>query len=151
MTMGREYHRAYSREYYHRRKQELIEMLGGICRSCGSKENLTFDHTDPNSRSFKLGKLLNYSKIRQEEEIKKCQLLCKKCHREKSQKEGSFSKNKLKGSSVWNSKLTEALVIQIKNLLKQKITQQKIADDFKVSRSTIKFISQGRTWAHVTN
>lgn len=80
----REYHREYSKNYYHKRKQELIDTLGGKCAKCGSTEHLEFDHIDPENKSFNISKLLNHSKHEVEDEIKKCQLLCNKCHSEKS-------------------------------------------------------------------
>lgn len=80
MAMDREYHRNYSRQYYHDRKAQLIERLGGECAWCGDTRDLTSDHLDPNEKSFSIGKLLNFSKKVVDEEIKKCQLLCNNCH-----------------------------------------------------------------------
>lgn len=47
------------------------------------------------------------------------------------------------------SKLTEENVIQIKVMLKNGFSQQKIADKFKVSRSCILKINLGKTWTHI--
>jgi hypothetical protein len=47
------------------------------------------------------------------------------------------------------SKLTKENVIQIKVMLKNGFSQQKIADKFKVSRSCILKINLGKTWAHI--
>jgi len=33
------------RKLFAKRKQELIDFLGGACAHCGTTENLTFDHT----------------------------------------------------------------------------------------------------------
>jgi hypothetical protein len=94
MAMPREYHREYSRQYYHKRKQDMIDKLGGKCAICGSTNNLQFDHVDAYSKSFSIGKLLNYSKKTVEAELSKCQLLCCDCHLHKSKVDIS---NKMKG------------------------------------------------------
>jgi len=59
-------------------------------------------------------------------------------------------KGKYIGSNSPNSKLTEEQVIQIKILLKEgKLSQQEIADMFKVSQMTISKIKTGKIWSHV--
>lgn len=92
--MDRKYHREYSQKYYHKRKKILTKMLGGKCVKCNSKKKLQFDHIDPSTKSFKLGKLLNHKWSDILEEIKKCQILCFDCHINKSREEGSFIKNR---------------------------------------------------------
>ena len=82
--VGREYFRKYSKTYYRQRRSELLNRLGGECVICGSTENLEFDHVDPNTKSLSIGKLLSYSKETVDEELKKCQLLCKECHKAKT-------------------------------------------------------------------
>lgn len=84
MVMPREYHRNYSRNYYHQKRAEYKTLLGGKCIKCGATEKLQFDHIDPRSRSFRIGRLLNYSKAKATEELKKCQLLCEPCHKDKT-------------------------------------------------------------------
>ena len=83
----RVYHRNYSREYYHKRRNELIKRLGGKCAVCGSTENLEFDHIDADNKIFNIGHLLSKSKDEVDIELNKCQLLCKNCHLQKSKKD----------------------------------------------------------------
>lgn len=73
-----------------RRKKEnrlkAIEMLGGKCVDCGITENLEFDHIDPCTKEKNVCNYLNTpSKLF--EEVKKCELRCKKCHRERTNKQ----------------------------------------------------------------
>lgn len=82
--MGREYHREYSKQYYRKRIAKLVSILGGKCVKCGCLDNLQFDHIDSNTKTFSIGKILSYSIAKQEEEIKKCQLLCQSCHSKKT-------------------------------------------------------------------
>lgn len=54
-----------------------------------------------------------------------------------------------KGNECSWSKLTEEDVIEIKQLLKQKLFHKDIAEKFNVKRETISRISQGKNWKHI--
>lgn len=89
---SRDEYNAYMREYilarYHRRKAEWTERLGGACASCGSTaEDLQFDHVDPATKSFTIGRLWSMADATVEAELAKCQLLCKPCHQTKTTSE----------------------------------------------------------------
>jgi len=71
-------------EYRRKRKKELIDLLGGKCVMCGSKNNLEFDHIDKSKKEHKITRILEYSMDRIMQELNKCQLLCKECHLEKT-------------------------------------------------------------------
>ena len=47
------------------------------------------------------------------------------------------------------AKINEVIAKEIKQMLKDKISQQKIADKFNVSRSLVLGINVGRLWKHV--
>jgi hypothetical protein len=78
-----EYMRDYMLRRYHKRRNEAIERLGGVCVICGSPENLEFDHVDPTTKSFTIASSWSASQERFDAEIAKCQLLCEACHRHK--------------------------------------------------------------------
>lgn len=78
----------YFREYYAARKGEYIARLGGKCVKCGSTDKLQFDHIDPLTKEFPIGKLMNVSKAKAEFELAKCQLLCVPCHQAKTISDG---------------------------------------------------------------
>lgn len=85
-----EYMRQYMSSRYKRRKQQAIQQLGGQCVRCGSTSSLHFDHIDPSSKLFTIGKELDScSEKRLQEELAKCQLLCLDCYKIKSKEEGS--------------------------------------------------------------
>jgi 5-methylcytosine-specific restriction endonuclease McrA len=69
-----------------KRKQKVKERLGNKCSFCGKTEDLEFDHIDHNLKYKQRGVANNwwYSNVKIEETIDNIQLLCKKCHREKS-------------------------------------------------------------------
>lgn len=59
------------------------------------------------------------------------------------------SKYSMKGADNPTSKLTDEDVVEIKLMLKDGIKQQKIADLFGVTRSTIYKIKTGKTWSNI--
>ena len=87
MPSNKEYMRTYMLERYHRRRAEAIIQLGGCCKKCGDKEDLDIDHIDPKTKSFTLSQCGSASEERWQNELKKCQLLCKNCHIKKTLKD----------------------------------------------------------------
>ena len=85
---NKETYNRYMREYhlkrYHLLRQNAVETLGGKCVNCESENDLQIDHRRKNNKAFDVGKLINYSLDLFWKEIKKCQLLCRKCHRLKT-------------------------------------------------------------------
>ena len=71
-------------------REILIEKMGGKCVECGCKESLEFDHIDPSTKSFNIA--AGYTKPKEIllAEVAKCQLLCNKCHIEKTKKDSKF-------------------------------------------------------------
>ena len=78
-------------------RQILIEKLGGKCVECGCTETLEFDHIDPSAKSFNISAGYHKPKEVLEEELSKCQLLCNKCHIEKSKKDLKFRPKTIAG------------------------------------------------------
>jgi len=66
---------------HHKRKNILIEMLGGKCVDCGTTEKLQFDHINPLEKSFNIKCVLSERTFK---ELKKCELRCANCHLEKT-------------------------------------------------------------------
>jgi 5-methylcytosine-specific restriction endonuclease McrA len=72
---------------YARFKAKAFKLLGGECVVCGSKEDLQFDHKNPSEKSFGISANWDraWSVIRKE--LKKCQLLCRTHHLQKTTRE----------------------------------------------------------------
>lgn len=67
------------------KKQFCIDMLGGKCIVCGYDkcvQALDFHHLDPNQKELNIGSGLRGSLEHIRDEIKKCVVLCCRCHRE---------------------------------------------------------------------
>ena len=81
---NREHKTTKLKELRHRKRQQLIEHLGGKCVACGVTENLQFDHINRADKLYTIGKILDWNMSRILPEVDKCQLLCKECHRIKT-------------------------------------------------------------------
>ena len=67
-----------------KRRQEWFA-INGPCAKCGSNNNLELDHIDPNTKISH--NIWSWADERRTIELAKCQVLCKECHKEKSDKE----------------------------------------------------------------
>ena len=67
------------------RRQKIKDYLGGKCVGCGTTKNLQFDHLDRNTKEFHISRNVNMAWDRLTAEADKCQLLCSKCHKIKTQ------------------------------------------------------------------
>ena len=68
-----------------RKKQRLVNALGGKCCICGYDKCLSaleFHHTDPNEKDFTIGNNTHIAFEKALKEAKKCILVCANCHRE---------------------------------------------------------------------
>lgn len=88
-------HAGTQRARYLRRRADALVQLGGRCK-CGSTTDLQFDHINPATKLHNLTTMFSKSSQTQiDEELAKCQLLCKECHEAKSRAEQM-------GRPAWN-------------------------------------------------
>lgn len=78
------YLNTYMKLRYQKRRDAAIIKLGGKCVSCGTTDNLEFDHIYPSTKFKTMAKMSSYSEKRFNEELEKCQLLCTACHKVKT-------------------------------------------------------------------
>lgn len=78
---------SYHLRRYHARRKEAVAKLGGACVECGSQDNLEIDHIDPATKEIELGSMWSVAKHRYDAELEKCQLLCSRHHKQKSDRE----------------------------------------------------------------
>lgn len=79
----RQYGREYNRTTKAARRREWIE-ANGPCRRCGSADRLEVDHVDPKLKSIEITDLWLRRREIREIELSKCQVLCERCHQEKT-------------------------------------------------------------------
>lgn len=88
MQQGSEEHLQYMREYskkrYEQRIKDAIAFLGGKCTKCGVMEDLNFDHIDGSTKTANVTSITRSKEEVFWDEVRKCQLLCIKCHEEKT-------------------------------------------------------------------
>lgn len=74
------------REWKMARKREFF--ADKVCTRCGATHDLQLDHIDPATKTDH--RIWSWSKERREAEIRKCQVLCGPCHKEKSTENGDY-------------------------------------------------------------
>ena len=85
--------KTYLREYqkiWLRSRRDAWFKENGPCKTCGSWENLELDHIDPTLKVS--NRIWSWNLTRRNEEISKCQVLCKKCHQDKTCKDFGWGK-----------------------------------------------------------
>lgn len=70
----------YQKKWMAERRRKWIE--GKTCVKCGSAENLQVDHIDRTQKVHHA--VWSWSQSRRDIELAKCQVLCQKCHQEKT-------------------------------------------------------------------
>jgi 5-methylcytosine-specific restriction endonuclease McrA len=81
------YMKKYMKNRWNNRRKEAIEKLGGKCTKCGSTENLEFDHKKRAGKKFTLADFSSKNEKEFQAELKKCRLLCRPCHYERTGKQ----------------------------------------------------------------
>jgi hypothetical protein len=74
------YMRAYQIQWAKNHRNEY--MTGKSCVRCGSVDGLEIDHIDPSTKVSH--RIWSWSKLRRNEELDKCQVLCHDCHQQKT-------------------------------------------------------------------
>ncbi len=77
--MASEHRKKYQREWIAERRENWFK-INGPCVKCGSWENLEIHHRNPEEKVCH--RVFSWSKARRDEELKKCDVLCEKCHLE---------------------------------------------------------------------
>lgn len=135
--------REYQRQWMIARRTKVLEYMGGCCELCGSTDDLEIDHRD---REFKwTHRFCSYSWSRIVAELKKCQLLCRDCHHEKTKIHRDYPL----GEEKHSSKLTETQVKEIRRLVASGETKRGTGRVFNISESTVRAIVARRTWTHI--
>lgn len=79
----------HQRSYLLNRRLQAKTYLGGVCVTCGTVDELEFDHVDPSTKVTEIAQAIaeHWAWDRLLIELDKCQLLCKSHHLEKSRRE----------------------------------------------------------------
>lgn len=77
--------KTFQREWLQRRKDRFFK--NKKCKLCGSTHNLTLHHREPGKKIDH--RIWSWAPERFWREVKKCDILCEKCHQEKSNKQNT--------------------------------------------------------------
>lgn len=146
----KEQYKVWRRERTYKRKAEARALLGGVCVVCGTTKRLEFDHVDPSTKLFEIGR--SADSVTDEAfwlEVAKCQLLCRLHHLEKSRLDGSLY-NPVFGEANSKSKLTVSDVIRIRELHASGMSRNAIAREYGMSGPSIGDVVNRVTWKQVT-
>lgn len=68
-------------KHYYKKKDELINILGGKCVVCGTNKKLQFHHKDKDTKKYTITAIYSSPK-KLAEELPKCELRCEEHHKE---------------------------------------------------------------------
>ena len=140
----------YLLDRYQDRTEYFHEVLGGKCARCGTTDKLDIDHIDPETKSFTFGNNWGAPLSVLNEELKKCQLLCRPCHIEKTRTDGSMKKNPPRGEKCGAAKLKESDVLYIREQYASGAKDGiQLAKQFNVDKTTIYNIIKRKRWSHI--
>lgn len=78
--MNKQQRAQYMRERRKNIRLKILQKLGNVCSSCGSSFALEVNHIDRKQKTSTIASMYDSKWETIEEELKKCNLLCKKCH-----------------------------------------------------------------------
>lgn len=105
--------RALQLKYIQSRREKWIADHGGKCSYCRSTTSLEIDHIDPKSKKRRGDhRVWSWKKEKMEAELRKCQILCKRCHAKKTKHENSM----VRGQYQSNAKLKNSEAEKIRKL-----------------------------------
>jgi hypothetical protein len=132
MTESRKlYMRTYARVWVANRRKQFF--AGKSCVRCGSVERLELDHIDP---ALKVASSIwTWALTKRLDEIKKCQILCHECHKQKSI---LYCKELMTGKpNLACRKLDNSTVSEIRDKLAAGIPERAIAAEYKIGKTTV--------------
>ena len=97
-----DYMRQYMANRYHKKRQEVIDRLGGRCVRCGTREGkFHLDHKNKSKKTMRASDLHSVNDHRFENEIKNLQILCEDCHKAKTHDAWDYSTPRPTHPSYW--------------------------------------------------
>lgn len=143
MTDRKAYMRDYQRRWMEQRRKQFF--TGKSCVQCGSKERLELDHVDPELKLHHV--IWSWKESRRAAEIKKCQVLCHDCHKQKS---AEYCSQKFKGRINEHCRgLTDEQVIQIRKQLSDGATERAVAKQYGIGKTTVHSLKVGLYYSNL--
>lgn len=119
-----EYMRQYMAGRYHKKMNELRNLLGGKCKMCGDKKGpFHIDHIDSKKKTMRAADVHSTADSKVKEEMKNFQLLCGPCHKKKTHKEWDYSVPKPRHGSYWMYRRHECRCDKCSKAYKEKMKE----------------------------
>lgn len=97
-----DYMREYMANRYHKKRQEVIDRLGGRCARCGVTEGkFHLDHKDKSKKKMRASDLHSVNDKKFENELQNLQILCEDCHKIKTHEAWDYSTPKPTHGTYW--------------------------------------------------
>jgi 5-methylcytosine-specific restriction endonuclease McrA len=139
--------RKYDREWMRARRKAWFD-VNDSCKQCGSKERLELDHIDPKTKITH--NVWSWNVERRNGELKKCQVLCHECHKEKTKIDLSkIQKELYLNNGPSNYKYSNDLVKEVFKLRNEGFSERKISNKLGIARQTINHYLSGRLRTHL--
>jgi 5-methylcytosine-specific restriction endonuclease McrA len=122
----------YQRLWRAKRRKDWFD-ANGPCVKCGSFTDLELDHIDESTKVTH--GVWSWSEKRRSEELAKCQILCKKCHLEKTKK--YLHKLKSGGSNPTHRSPSKSLIKKWKTLRAKGLTYRFIGEMYGFPHTTV--------------
>lgn len=126
----KEYIKNYQRNWLRKRREDFFSNKS--CVLCGATTHLELDHVNPEEKITH--RIWSRNEKFRNEELSKCQVLCKSCHQQKSI---NYCKQKFTGKDLKaNHKISDELFLQVVELNKSGLSLRKACEQLKISYST---------------
>jgi hypothetical protein len=140
----KELQREYTRKWVAARRAAFFKDKS--CVKCGSIERLELDHIDPKQKRRKSDHALwSWTEHKRNEEIAKCQVLCHKCHLEKTKTDGVYLVGEKNPHSLLPKKDIEYIRLNYESHGKNGNSGRALAKKFGVSFKYISAIVNNRS------
>ena len=97
-----EYMREYMKNRYHTKRCDMVKTLGGKCSRCGSKTGpFQIDHIDRKKKKFRAADIHTVSDELVQKSLGNLQLLCPKCHADKTRESWDYGGHKATHGTYW--------------------------------------------------
>lgn len=132
---SRECMKKYKTRWIKSRRDQWINE-NGPCKQCGALERLEVDHVDPKEKKYRVGSLWSRKAEIREEELKKCQVLCEWCHKQKT---ASELRKKWKGNPNFKvRKINDNLIMKALRLYYDEgLSRRKVSAMLGLSQGTL--------------
>lgn len=141
----KDYLRQYQKGWAKSRREAWLQ-ANGPCKQCGMAGPLELDHVDPAKKVSH--RVWSWTALRRDAELKKCQALCRPCHKVKTR---AYVRRLMTGKRGVALKLSPEIVEAIYREAKAGGKPRAMGRRYGISHSTVIHIRDGKEWRWLTS